>query len=408
VAGRRIIEINESVIRPVSPKPNTVRPRKRSDFPEVQAVHLDAAEKLSNPFIMGPPLCDEFIALIQHLFTEEEAGVVRHLGVIRGKSPAVVARAEHRPVEEVEPILRRLAFEKRVIIASGPEGKKTYRLMQLFPGIFEMALIGEKPETMSPWHRRFAELFEALFETGYFLEYKGTSPQSVRYLPVGGSIGAGAAALPFDRLEEVLDKFKVFGVGQCQCRMTAEIVGQGCGKPVSNCALMGEWAQEGIKWGWLKEVSKKEMLEIKAEAEAHSLVNWMINIGSAKGQSSCSCCGCCCKGMRFVNEFNAPGVIAPPHFIPELDAAKCLYCGKCAHACPMAALTIDMKAKTWSRRAERCIGCGLCAVACDKARALRMEPVGEVVPPYRNILAMMLRAMPPKLARTWQVWRKRK
>ena len=33
--------------------------------------------------------------------------------------------------------------------------------------------------------------------------------------------------------------------------------------------------------------------------------------------------------MRMVNEFNAPGMIAPPHFLPRLDAAKCTYCGKC-------------------------------------------------------------------------------
>ena len=44
--------------------------------------------------------------------------------------------------------------------------------MPIMPGIFEMVLIGESPESMSPWHRRFAELFEALYETGYTMDYQ--------------------------------------------------------------------------------------------------------------------------------------------------------------------------------------------------------------------------------------------
>ena len=54
---RRVIEVTQGVLRPAKPRPKTVRPRKRTEFPGVPPVYLDVAEKLSSPLLMGPPLC---------------------------------------------------------------------------------------------------------------------------------------------------------------------------------------------------------------------------------------------------------------------------------------------------------------------------------------------------------------
>jgi Na+-translocating ferredoxin:NAD+ oxidoreductase subunit B len=358
--------------------------------------------------MMGPPICDELMALVQHLFTEEEAGVARHLGMFCGHTAADLARKEHRPVEQVEPIVKRLADEKRIIAASGPPGDRRYRLMPIMPGIFEMTLISHSPETLSDWHLRFIELFETLYETGYSLDYQVHPTPMVRYLPVGKVIDAHPMALPTDKLEVVLDQFEVFGVGHCQCRMTAAALGHGCGKPLENCTVMGQWAARGIEEGTLRQISKKDAIEIKREAESHRLVNWMMNVQSTKGQCSCSCCGCCCHAMRIVNEFNAPGFIAPPHFVPKLEAAKCISCGKCAKTCPMGAITVDTLHKTYNYRRERCIGCGLCVLACDVQHALAMEPVSDYRLPYRSWFSLLAHAAPGMLTTSWKVWRQRR
>ena len=139
--ARRVIEVHEQIIAPPEPRKKTVRPTKPSDYPHVAGVLLDVAQRLSSTLLMGPPLCDELVAFVQHLVTEEEAGAMRHLGVLRGLCSAKIARAEHRPLEQVEPILFRLAEEKRVITASGPDDDRRYRLMPIMPGIFEMVLI---------------------------------------------------------------------------------------------------------------------------------------------------------------------------------------------------------------------------------------------------------------------------
>ena len=405
-AAGGVIEVHKSIMGPREPRPRTVQSKRLEDYPGIPIVYRDVAKRLSSPLLMGPPICDELIALVCHVFTEEEAALVRHLSGLSGRSAADLARAERRPLEDIQPVLDRLALQKRVIVSSGPDNRKRYWLLPLLPGMFEMLFIGESADSLTDWHRRLAGLFEALYETGYNTDYQLATPM-VRYLPVGKTIDAHPMALPSDRLEVVLDRFQAFGVGQCQCRMSMQLLGQGCGKPLGNCTVMGQWAKHGIQQGWLKRVTKKNVLEIKREAESHGLVTWMMNVEATKGHASCSCCGCCCKAMRIVNQFNAPGLIAPPHFLPRVDRALCRCCGKCAKNCPMGAIAVDTQAKTYRHLTERCIGCGLCLLACnDGRRAISMEPVPDYKLPYRSWFSLLAHAAPGMLKTVWKVWRK--
>ncbi len=408
---RRIIPTNLQAPGPCPPRLKTIRPRRLSDYPHLPEVYRDVAQRLSSPLLAGPPICDELIALVQHLFTEEEAGVVRHLGLLTGRDAAALARDEHRPLDQIEPILDRLNREKRLIVSTGggTTGKPCrYRLMPIVPGMFEMMLVSHTPESLTPWHRRFVELFEALFETGYAGDYADSIAPPVRYLPIEKSIEAQPMALPSDKLEVVFDRFDVFGIGQCQCRLAMQALGRGCGKPLANCMVMGEWATAGIETGSIRQVSKKEALAIKREAESHGLVNWMMNVDSVRGQCSCSCCGCCCHAMRTVSQLQAPGLIAPPHFLPRFDASRCTYCGRCAASCPMKAIVVDAQQKTYRHLPERCIGCGLCSLACEKQHALTMEPVPDYRLPYRSWFSLITRSAPGVLRTSWKLWRQRR
>ncbi len=112
--------------------------------------------------------------------------------------------------------------------------------------------------------------------------------------------------------------------------------------------------------------------------------------------------------MRVVNEFNAPAVAAPPHFLPQLDQSRCRYCAKCARKCPMAAIVVNPNGKSWQHLAERCIGCGLCAAACDVQRALTMKPVPDYRLPPNSWFAFIARTTPSRIRNAWEAWRRRR
>ncbi len=403
---RHVLEVKHTLLGSPEPRAKTVRARKPSDYPQVPKAYLAVARRLSNPAVLGPPLCDELIALVRHVFTEEEAEVVRHLRTLRGRTAQQVARAARRPLDVVQPILDRLSEKKRAIAAGGPDARRLYRMVPIVPGMFEMILIGQQFEHLSPWHRRFGELFEALYETGYLAGYRSSAP-IVRALLVHQPVDLQPAAVPAGQLEAILDRFDAFGIGQCQCRTAMLAAGKGCDAPRGNCVVMGRWAELGVEAGWLRPATRGEVLDVKLEAEASGLVNWMMNIESTRGQASCSCCRCCCYALRAVSEFSVPGFFAPPHFIPSFDYAKCTYCGRCTKQCPTAAIVVDPRAKTHELLAERCIGCGLCAAACGVTGAVRMTPVEQSPRPYRNWLSFAAGAAPGIVRNVWNAWRTR-
>ena len=43
---------------------------------------------------------------------------------------------------------------------------------------------------------------------------------------------------------------------------------------------------------------------------------------------------------------------------------KCLFCGKCERSCPMGAISIDRKQRTWTIDRDKCVACGVCAEGC--------------------------------------------
>ncbi len=100
---------------------------KFNDHTDKTKIYIQAAEKYGSNLFADAPMCDEFILFIEQMFTREEAAVMRHLNAFpKGKTADVIARAEHRPVVEVQEILENLSHNKRVIMSYGPKDKKQY------------------------------------------------------------------------------------------------------------------------------------------------------------------------------------------------------------------------------------------------------------------------------------------
>lgn len=349
------------------------------DYKGVSEAHLAVARHFSSPALLGPPMCDELLALVEHMFTEEEAEIVRFIPPLKIRTAGMLARSSGRRLEEVDKILYKLAYEKYVILAVEKAGRKFYSLMPLLPGTFEEVLLRTNPDSVTPWHKKFAELHERLYNTGYNVRYYNRDDKAlkaVRYLPVGESIEGNQMAYPSDRLEEVLEPYSDFSVGICQCRLSKELLGEGCGKKLEACLIMGPLAKSLVSQGRMRAVSRQEAIDIKREAESEGLITWMLNVDTKIFNVSCSCCGCCCDALRSVTQFNTPGLIAPPHFMPDISFTSCRACMKCVNDCPMGALKMleNESGNRLSFDSKRCVGCGLCSLAC-KDGLIRMEAV---------------------------------
>lgn len=409
VANNRMIIINQGVIGPRTPAEKNINIKSPGDYPDVPRAFMDAAKLYSSPRFMGPPICDEFMALIQHMFTEEEASIVRHFSPFARRSAAWIAKKSNRPVAEAKAILDHLAWGKFILVSMGEDEARRYMPMPIVPGTFEAVMATTSIDKLNEWQKEFARLFETLHETGFMTDYFKFDTPAVRYFPIAKTIEAHPMALPSDRLEEVFDRYDTFAVTHCQCRMTEIIAGRGCEKPLENCVVFGEPVKMFADHDKVRMIDKKEALEIKLEAEAAGLVSWMINEESGKFvSSSCSCCGDCCHMMRSVTEFNMPAAIAVPHFRPSFDMEKCNHCAKCATRCPMGAITVDMKGKTHAHEIKRCVGCGQCVIACEKKKAIQMDAIPDYKKPPKSYLDMAIKMTPNALRNSWSAWRARK
>ena len=79
-------------------------------------------------------------------------------------------------------------------------------------------------------------------------------------------------------------------------------------------------------------------------------------------------------GQPVIKEAQPPAAteaaVADNHVKNEIE--KCLFCGKCEKTCPVDAITIDRRNRTWTIDRNKCITCGACALDCP-AKCLSLE-----------------------------------
>jgi ferredoxin len=269
---------------------------------------------------------------------------------------------------------------KGLIFSVAPDdGPALYQAVPWVVGIYEFQVNKLDPELLAA--------IEEYERTVKFRIRRPTIPQ-LRTIPVGESVTAEMAALPYERVGALLDAKTRYAVAHCLCRMRAKMTGAGCQAPKETCLMFDEWADYYVRNEMARYIDRAEVDAILARADDANLVLQPSN--SQDAAALCCCCGCCCGLLQSLRGLRRPARIVGSAFLAALDAEACVGCGVCLDRCQMEALADD--GDTVSLNAERCIGCGLCVSTCPSgALTLARKPESAFTQP------------PATLDDTWEV-----
>jgi len=355
---------------------------------DIQAhpAQLRLAGVFSSVNLLGPPMNDKLIRLVVHLFSPQEAEVAAHIPPWVPVGLRTIALRFGRRVGEIRPLVQAMA-ERHVIL----ELDRRYALIPLLPGMFEYVLMNGQD---SEWHKKYSRLVVDLVDTGYLKQYSKHPLPAIRNIPIQVAIERKSRALESDRISEMIDRHRYMAVTHvCQCRQTTRFEGRECKRatPEDGCLIFGGVAKWVQKRDLGRLVSKQEMRDIVADRYEKKLVFMAGNVAPASVNAICTCCDCCCQGLKILEEHGGMALVAEAHFLAAVDAERCENCGKCAKVCNTHAHRSEDKRHVFE--VKKCIGCGLCLDVCA-AGAIRFVENRVFKPPASGYAELSLRLLP--------------
>ncbi len=227
-----------------------------------------------------------------------------------------------------------------------PQHEKRWVLDMFVPGSAEIMVM--RPEIM-PETPQVADFFERMT----YLPLAGITQMvgpggngiGMHVIPVEKAIPAECESLPVEHLSHWLKKYEgQIGVGICSCRKQQRVRGEGSGDIEQYwCIGVGDFADYCRETGMGHDITYEEAIEILEKAEEKGYVHQITNIdGENKIFGLCNCAVGICNALRTSQLFNTPNMSASA-YLSEVDAEKCVACGKCVEVCPAGAVRLGQK-----------------------------------------------------------------
>ena len=348
---------------------------------------------------------DLLFQILKLLFSEREAELVALLP-IKPFTAEDAARVWKMSVAEARNVLDTLAGRAILLDYAVRGGAQRYVLPPPMAGFFEFSMMRIRDDIDQ---KLLAELFhqyisvEEDFIKSLFTEGETQlgrvfvqEPALAMNQPSGES---ALHVLDYERASRVVRTATQIGIGLCYCRHKKEHTGGACDAPQDICMTFNTCAGSLVRHGYARKVTSAECMDLLDQAYALNLVQFGENVQRG-GSFICNCCGCCCEAMLAARRFGSLNPIHTTNFIPEIDAAQCNGCGKCANLCPVEAMTLVSANDPHDGRLRRakldhdiCLGCGVCVRACSRS-ALRLKPRPErVITPVNSVHRTVLMAI---------------
>ena len=388
-----------------------------------------------NWFTQGAPSSETLTKILQVLFTEKEAKWVAKLP-IRPFSLKKAAQLWGTTEAKAEKLLDRLC-EKGLLVDSYDRGVRKFVLPPPMIGFFEFSLMRTRGD------------IDQKYLSELFYQYINVEEDFIKDLFLGMDTKLGRVfvnepvlmtektnhILDYERATHIIEEADFIGVGTCFCRHKNYHLGVPCklNAPMETCLTFGNVARSLAEHGgYTRPIDKVEAKEILEMSYGYNLVQMGENVREHPA-FMCNCCGCCCEALEAVRRFSPMQPIATTNYLPKINAADCVSCGKCEKVCPILAISMQETApeaipdtgekpittggqghvasgvsaaasaavSSGSPAKKRrpvidesiCLGCGVCARNCPKkAITLQRRPI-EVITPVNSTHRFVLQAI---------------
>ena len=388
-----------------------------------------------NWFTQGAPSSETLTKILQVLFTEKEAKWVAKLP-IRPFSLKKAAQLWGTTEAKAEKLLDRLC-EKGLLVDSYDRGVRKFVLPPPMIGFFEFSLMRTRGD------------IDQKYLSELFYQYINVEEDFIKDLFLGMDTKLGRVfvnesvlmtektnhILDYERATHIIEEADFIGVGTCFCRHKNFHLGIPCklNAPMETCLTFGNVARSLAEHGgYTRPIDKVEAKEILEMSYGYNLVQMGENVREHPA-FMCNCCGCCCEALEAVRRFSPMQPIATTNYLPRINAADCVSCGKCENVCPVLAISMQEAApepipdtgkkpitiggqghetsgvsaaasadvSSGSPAKKRrpvidesiCLGCGVCARNCPKkAITLQRRPI-EVITPVNSTHRFVLQAI---------------
>ncbi len=202
-----------------------------------------------------------------------------------------------------------------------------------------------------------------------------------RTIPHDPDLVEGGKVVPYDDINELLDRHTRFAVAPCLCRMMYKLKPfNKCNHPIETCIETDEYADFFIETGIGREITKEEARKIIEDGKKDGRV---INVTNSKeGENICSCCKCGCGMLYLKTKYPGPSGQKWNNYYATFDQSKCVKCGACKDACGFGYLKRKKNGQVVINQ-EQCLGCGICASKCPTKAITLVKKADEniYIPP---------------------------
>lgn len=292
------------------------------------------------------------IRLLKKIFAPDEAEMFCELK-LNFETPDQIAGRTGRPLAEVAKIMETMA-QKGQVFGIDMGGIKLYRMMPWAFGIYELQL--------PHMDREFAELNEE-YGPAFGKQFFSNPPQLMQVIPIESEIKSEHAALPYERVSNIIENSQSFMYFDCICKKEKGLMGDPCEKPTQVCTAYAPIPGIFDNHPYGKTMTRQEAYDLLNRAEEAGLVHLTWNVKSGH-YFICNCCGCCCGVLRGITEMGIePSKVINSAYYARIDPDACAACGVCAdERCQVNA--IEAGEDAYRVVPEKCIGCGLCITTC--------------------------------------------